>query len=80
MVSLFGWIPTELRLIFNETLDFTYQRHHHTSHEIYFIYNRHIYKDMQMQKLEKVQLHEIVLALSMEQLLVFIELFYMKEW
>ena len=80
MVSLFRWIPTEIRLIFNETLDFMYQRHPHTSHEIYFIYNRHIYADMQMQNLEKVHTHKIVLALSMEQLLVFIELFYMKEW
>ena len=41
------------------------------SRNLYFLYNRHIYSDMQMQQLEKVQLCRIVLVLFMEQLLVF---------
>ena len=58
MVPLYGQNPTELWLIF--TLDFIYQRHHHRleSWKLFF-YNRHTFRDMQMQQLEKVHLDRI---------------------
>ena len=43
-------------------------------------YNRHIYRVMQMQQLEKVHLYIIVLTMLVEQLLVFVDRFYMKGW
>ena len=48
MVPLSEQNPTELCLIF--TLDFFYQRHHHRLKSwSVFLYNRHIYRDVEMQ-------------------------------
>ena len=76
LVPLFGQNPTELCLIFNETLDFIYHRRRHRleSWNLLF-YNRYIYRYMQMQWLEKVHLYITVLTLLMEQLVVFVGMF-----
>ena len=71
-IPLFGWNSTLFDIY---TRFFIYQRHHHRLDSIYILNNHHIYRDMQIQYLEKVHHYIIVLTLLVEQLLVFVDRF-----
>ena len=72
VLPLFGRNSTSFDIY---TLFFIYQLHHHRLDSIYVFNNCHIYRDMQIQYMEKVYHYIIVLTLLMEQSLVFVDRF-----